>query len=223
MPPQLPADCINEILECLEDDKLTLRSCLLVNRLWCEIAVKILWGNIHNYSTSNIRTLITCLPNESKEILRRSEIIIPTPTSKPPMFNYAAFCKVLSINHVNYKVSQLLQSQNLNDNRNTVTQEMHKLFMKQISSLKTLSFFQNHLVTFTTYPGAEDCLKNLSKLSCYSNNCPEFFYQLSQICHNIQTLYIEFRDVVSNGLTDLISVQKNLKHLDLSQYIYCKN
>src|SRR5436190_5346197 len=67
---QLPADCINEIFEHLEDDDATLYSCLLVNRLWCKISVRILWRNIRNYNT-----LIACLPNESKEILYNNKII----------------------------------------------------------------------------------------------------------------------------------------------------
>ena len=38
-------------------------------------------------------TLITCLPNESKEILLRNKIITSTSTlKKPPIFNYASFC-----------------------------------------------------------------------------------------------------------------------------------
>ena len=51
---QLPADCLNEIFEYLEDDKVTLRSCLLVNRLWCEVAVRILWRNSLKYNDYNI-------------------------------------------------------------------------------------------------------------------------------------------------------------------------
>src|SRR5205085_2932308 len=47
---------------------------------------------------------------------------------------------------------------------------------------------------------------------------PEFFYQLSQICHNIQSLKIRFEEVISNGLSDLIFIQKNLKYLELSQF-----
>jgi hypothetical protein len=88
--------------------------------------------------------------------------------------------------------------------------------MCQISSLEKLDIreIQNELI-LTTYPGAESCLKNLSELYCYSNIYPEFFYQLSQICHNIQILWIEFRDVISNGLADLISVQRNLRCLNL--------
>src|SRR2546421_225185 len=103
MPFLLPADCLNEVFENLEDDKVTLHSCLLVNRLWCEVSVRILWRNIWNYSCRSdniLDTLIFCLPNESKELLRKNEIFISTP-SKPLLFNYAAFCKVLSINGVN--------------------------------------------------------------------------------------------------------------------------
>src|SRR5579871_5779278 len=105
---QLPVDCLNEIFEYLENEKITLRSCLLVNRLWCEIAVRILWKNVRNYCLPNFCTLIACLPNESKEILHKNGITILAPTSKPPMFNYTSFCKVLSIFQVNWLISKLL-------------------------------------------------------------------------------------------------------------------
>ena len=84
---QLPGDCINEIFEYLEDEQVTLRSCLLVNRLWCEVAVRILWRDVQYYCSFNFRTLMACLSNESKEILQKNEITTLTPTSKPPMFN----------------------------------------------------------------------------------------------------------------------------------------
>src|SRR3954471_21106200 len=90
---QLPVDCLNEIFQCLEEDKITLRSCLLVNRLWCEVSVRILWTSVWNYDT-----LIACLPNESKEILYRNRIITSTSTSKP-LFNYIAFIKKLEIDN----------------------------------------------------------------------------------------------------------------------------
>ncbi len=51
-------------------------------------------------------------------------------------------------------------------------------------------FVQN--TAFISYLGARDCLKNLSEFHCYSNICSEFFYQLSQICHNIQLLRVKF-------------------------------
>ena len=204
MPCQLPADCLNEIFEHLKDDA-DLYSCLLVNRLWCEVSVRILWKNIQNYNT-----LITCLPNESKEILHENGIIISTPTSNPPLFDYVTFVKALSMDEINRKI-KMLQNHD-NNKRILVTQEVFKMFMNQIS-LKRLIFSYNTFINFsnlpfTSYPGATDCLKNLSELKCNSNVCSEFFCQMSQICHNLQSLQITIRNVISNGLADLISVQQ---------------
>ena len=68
---QLPADCLNEIFKYLEEDKNSIHSCLLVNRLWCGVSVRILWTSVWNYDT-----LLACLPNESKEILYEKELSI---------------------------------------------------------------------------------------------------------------------------------------------------
>ena len=108
---QLPADCLNNIFEYLKDDKFTLHSCILVNRLWCEISVRFFWRDVSYYRTSNFRTLISCLPNESKEILSKNGIFISTPTPKPPIFNYASYCKVLLISKVHDKLRLLLKNQ----------------------------------------------------------------------------------------------------------------
>src|SRR5437764_7785494 len=127
---QLPVDCLNEIFQCLEKDKITLHSCLLVNRLWCEVSVRILWRSVRNYNT-----LIACLPNDSKEILSRNGIITSTSASRPPMFNYASFCKVL----LTYEVNRQLVNQQYHSslhNFNILIREIFGLFMSQISSLK---------------------------------------------------------------------------------------
>src|ERR1051325_2565752 len=119
---QLPADCLNEIFEHLENDNVTLHSCLLVKRLWCEVAVRILWRYGQNYNTKTFITLIACLPNESKEILHNNGITISFPSSKPPIFNYASFCKSLSAYKINLNILRLLtnkqpiSAQNLDNN-----------------------------------------------------------------------------------------------------------
>src|ERR1044071_5295964 len=57
-----------------------------------EVSVRVLWKSIQNH-----HPLIACLPNESKDILFKNGIMISTPTSRPPSFNYAAFIKNLSM------------------------------------------------------------------------------------------------------------------------------
>jgi hypothetical protein len=224
---QLPADCLYEILKYLEDDKFTLNSCILVNRFWCEVSVRIFWRNVWNYSISNFKTLIACLPNESKEVLNKYKIIIKIPASNSPTFNYASFCKVLSIEQVYNKINLLLKrsipSQNSNNIRNMapiLVQEILKLFIKQVPSLKKLEIlsfwqWQSPPIHFIFYPGAKDFFKNLSELHCSSNISPEFFYQLSQICYNIESFTIEARRIFSKELVNLIFVQKNIKYFDI--------
>src|SRR6266496_6334004 len=89
---QLPSDCLNEIFVYLDDDKISLYSCLLVNRLWCEVAVRILWRSIWNYNKRTYNILISCLPNE---ILSKNGIITSTSTLKPPLFNYVKLYQLI--------------------------------------------------------------------------------------------------------------------------------
>src|SRR5436305_9561084 len=102
---QLPADCLNDIFEYLEEDRATLRSCLLVNRLWCEVSVRILWRRIRSYNI-----VISCLMNKLGEILYENGFITSTPISISPTFNYLSFCKDLSVGQIYYKVVQLLEA-----------------------------------------------------------------------------------------------------------------
>src|SRR6266498_3216705 len=152
---QLPTDCLDEIIEYLEEDKTNLHSCLLVNRFWCKISVRILWRNIWNFNvhpTSILSTLIACLPNESKELLRENNIFISTPTSKPPLFNYPAFCKVLSIYEICEIVCTVLENEtsfnsfnllSVEERNCLVINEVVKMFTNQISSLKKLTYNYN--------------------------------------------------------------------------------
>ncbi|GBB89017.1 hypothetical protein RclHR1_15650005 [Rhizophagus clarus] len=221
---QLPSDCLNEIFEYLEEDRSTLYSCLSVNHLWCEISVRILWRNICKFKTENnivassiLSTLISCLPNESKKLLYENKVFILTPTSKLPLFNYVAFCKVLSINFINEIVCNVLKDELLSRKR-LVTEEIIKMFANQIYSLKKLFYHNDYYYlnfSFPYFPG----LRDLSELRCASNLPSNFFNQLSQICRNLHTLSIDFEsNYTSNELKELISLQSNLKILTLSAY-----
>src|SRR5687767_5786 len=102
---QLPYECLSKIFKYLEND--ALRSCLLVNRFWCEVSVPILWTSIQNYNI-----LIACLPNESKEILNKNGIFLSTPNSKPPLFNYVVYIKSLS-DEIGYEIRRLGNNQHV--------------------------------------------------------------------------------------------------------------
>src|ERR1044071_1915606 len=181
---KLPTDCLNEILEYLEEDKTSLHSCLLVNRHWCEVAVRILWRNLWNFQyhvyypyrtcllpSTVLNTLIACLSNESKGLLHMNGIFISTPTSKPPLFDYMSFIKVLPVDMINKIIVYFLIKNQVNFSyAHLILQELLKTLMDQISSLKTLKCsVECQNIPFINFPGAEDCLIDLSALNCHSN------------------------------------------------------
>ncbi|PKY24667.1 hypothetical protein RhiirB3_472111 [Rhizophagus irregularis] len=156
--------------------------------------------------------LIICLPNKSKKYLRQKGILNSSQISRTSLFDYASFCKVLSVHGIVRMIADVFKSQRY------LEEEIMKMFMKKIP-LKKLYYYTNNSNTinlsFLHYPKAKDCLKKLSKLSCNSNVKFSFFHKLSQISFNIQSLTIEFKKSISSDLNDLISSQNNLKCLSL--------
>ena len=128
-----------------------------------------------------LNTLISCLPDESKELLQKNEIYIST-SLKPPLFNYTAFCKVLSINEISQIIHEVLISKNQpsfalpnsKDKYCLVAKEILKMFMNQVSSLKTLTHYLN-LYDLNVLDISFTCL-TVQKF------IPNFF--MSQICYN---------------------------------------
>jgi hypothetical protein len=112
---QIIEDLLPEIFENL--DNASLRSCLCVCRIWCEISVKFLWKKILNYET-----LISCLPHESKSIVSNVGILIPT--SNTPLCNYASFCKILLVDNLYESIKKLLNKQDSDENICTVSNEI---------------------------------------------------------------------------------------------------
>src|SRR3954452_20015356 len=101
------------------------------------------------------------------------------------------------------------------------------MFMNEISSVKSLEYHLDHLkeiefIEFPYFPGANNCLKDLLELNCSSDIYSEFFHQISQTCHNIQSLTINFGYNISNWWANLISLQNNLESLTLENY-QCRN
>jgi hypothetical protein len=120
--------------------------------------------------------------------------------------------------HINY-ILEIQLSLSIRETFYIVQEEIHKMLINQISSLKKL-YIENsqNCSEIANYPGSEHSLKNLSELYCSSNIGYNIFYRLSQICYNLLLLNIEIsHNSISKELKNLIIAQKNLK------YLYVKN
>src|SRR6185369_14801590 len=89
-----------EIFKYIEDDYKTLYSCTLVNKQWHNINIPILWRNPF-YSLNSIKILINCLLEEDKYSLTgiESNLLTFKLLEKPPLYNYARFCTIISNNY----------------------------------------------------------------------------------------------------------------------------
>lgn len=81
------------------------------------------------------------------------------------------------------------------------------MFVNQ-ASLKVLIYHNyyspiplKNKISFPCFPG----MKNLSELHCESSLSSDFFHQLSQKCHNIESISILLDNDVSNEVKELIS------------------
>src|SRR4051794_26712167 len=86
----------------LQNNLATLYSCILVNKIWCNIAVQILWNcisydeNPFDHTQESREKLYNViahfLPNNPEEILRKNNIILPLNLfSGELLFNYISF------------------------------------------------------------------------------------------------------------------------------------
>ncbi|PKY19799.1 hypothetical protein RhiirB3_432953 [Rhizophagus irregularis] len=122
--PYLTDDCIYYILQHLQDDRLTLFKCLLVNRFWCKSTIPLLYANpfanITEKNYSITLTLILCF--NKAEILQLKNQLgsnqinnINFDKEHKPLFEYPKYLE--------------------NYNNNTISSVIYKWFVKYVSDL----------------------------------------------------------------------------------------
>ncbi|KAF0384840.1 hypothetical protein F8M41_011546 [Gigaspora margarita] len=140
IPSSLTIDCLEEIIRHLVDHRSSLFSCLLVNRLWCKLAIGLLWSrpfeyhiNVKRFSMI-IQTYISCLPIAEKQMLRsKNKRILPEVTTKRKsiintidnkkkyiysnndqlLFNYSKYLRILDLSNFQNGVKQYLTTVNI--------------------------------------------------------------------------------------------------------------
>src|SRR5205809_449478 len=181
---KLNKDILFLIFEELQDDSKSLFSCLLVNRLWCETVIPILWRNPWcydiNYSNKSYLFIIITfyLFHDTKEFLTRQGIQLPSILYQSLLFDYLSFCKSINVNTINSIISI---GSSLAYNQFLLQQEFYSLFMRKCPELKYLDMKSIKHQIFC-FPEARTCLESLCELKFDTSIDPSYFYGLSYIC-----------------------------------------
>jgi hypothetical protein len=221
--PILNKDILFLIFEELQEDSKSLFSCLMVNRLWCENAIPILWRNPWCYNGINYRNksslfiIIACyLFDNIKEFITNQKIQLPLATQQSLLFDYLSYCRSINIRTINNVISI---GSSLSHNQFSMQQEFYFLFMKKCPELKYFDMrsIKNQMFHFLK---TDSCLESLCELKCDTFIDSLYFYGLSYFCQNIQSLIISVNSKPSRGITRLIEAQKNLKRFEWIDYYY---
>jgi hypothetical protein len=213
----LNKDILFLIFEELQDDSKSLFSCLMVNRLWCETVIPILWRDPWcydiNYSNKNYLFIIIAsyFSDDIKESLTRQGIKLPSVSCQLLSFDYLSFCRSINVNTINIITSigsPLVYNQFL------LQQEFFDLFMKKFPELKYLDMKSiKHQIFY--FPKARLRLESLCELKCDTSIDSSYYYGLAQLCQFIQRIIIiNVEPNNCHGIAKLIEVQKNLKHFE---------
>ncbi|RIA99190.1 hypothetical protein C1645_870088 [Glomus cerebriforme] len=138
---KLIPDCLLEIFSYLKNDRRTLFSCIRVSRLWCRLAIPILWSApfkyySQSYTSKIINTYISCLDIQDKEFLKSIGLRIPVRRVRP-LFCYPKYLEGFSID--NYTIAM---KRWVNDNFHCVHDKWDLLRTQQIvdSMIMDLTF-----------------------------------------------------------------------------------
>jgi hypothetical protein len=217
-------DILYLIFEELQQDSKSLFSCLMVNRLWCETVIPILWRNPWCYKKINYSKkkylffIISCyLFDDIKEFITEQEIQLPSSSNQSLLFDYLSFCRSINVNVINNIISI---GSSLAYNQFFMQHEFYYLFMKKCPEVKYFDMRSiKHQIFY--FPEAKVHLESLSELKCDTSTDSSYFYGLSRYCQNIKSLNIVNMNQKPNyGIARLIEVQKKLKYFEWKDNFY---
>ncbi|PKC60759.1 hypothetical protein RhiirA1_467577 [Rhizophagus irregularis] len=218
---ELNKDVIFLILKNLQNDSKSFYSCLLINRIWCETVVPILWKNPSRHQlTENackilLSVILSHLSGESKDNMMNQGIDIFTETYQRPLFNYISFWKHLDSKFLEFIMNVFVKDKNIELSKiSIIRDEILNLFnlnttfnSLSIKSIPKLSYLIS---------GTELYFSKLDHFYCDSNTNSNFLGGLALTNTSIKKLGFNIMVHTNNylGIIKLIKVQKNLKEVN---------
>ncbi|KAG9306438.1 hypothetical protein G9A89_003548 [Geosiphon pyriformis] len=209
----LPAECLQEVFKYYENDPHTLRSCLLVDRYWCQNAVAVLYRNpfeiIREPSAKLILTFLSFLDDDVKIKLEENGLELSSMFTKTSMLNYAAVLRTLSYKAIYDCVLKIVPRNHPKFTRQwmrekfcrVVVEELCKYFTLNCLMLNELSFDTKNMtfyppevkIKFPAHPGAGLLLHQIRKFSCGGKyDKGNLMKTMSRVCRDLHTLELNF-------------------------------
>ncbi|GBC03631.1 hypothetical protein RclHR1_05220008 [Rhizophagus clarus] len=204
----------NEIIQYFRNDFSTLYSCIFVNRLWCRLAIPLLWENPFLIPTQNyhcIEIYLSYLNEDGKAKINEYGIntnLLPSST----LFNYPSFIKYLEIYNISHSIENWVST--LVDQENLNKLVYWPLFLVEKNLMKLNKLVYRSL--FEVFVGNEGNLHSL-EIIMYINknfenfdNTMELILQNPNFIYNIKNLKLHIYDISIPNIINIITFLKFL-------------
>ncbi|GBC02669.1 hypothetical protein RclHR1_04740012 [Rhizophagus clarus] len=192
----------HEIIQYFKNDITTLYSCILINRLWCRLAIPLLWEDPFSTHVQNfqfIKFYLHNLNDDDKAKFNKygiNNLLFFSNT----LFNYPSFIKYFNTYKCTYSIEKWLATLIDNDNFDEVAKLAYKLIFKRfVENEGNLQSFE--IIVFTT---------NDYK---YLNDTMELTLQNPNFTCNIKTLMFHINHSYRFGITNSTNFLPFLKFL----------
>ncbi|PKY31167.1 hypothetical protein RhiirB3_448645 [Rhizophagus irregularis] len=228
----------NEIIQYFKKDLTTLYSCIFVNRLWCRLAIPLLWENPFSIPTKNYRCIeiyLSYLNDDNKTKFNEYEIINNLLPSNTLLFNYPSFIKCLNLGTIYISTKEWVCTL-LDDDREKleelVYRSLFEIFIKnegilysfEIVMFAGIEYFDT-MELILQNPNLTYNIKNLTfniyNISFHDIiNIIPFLKFLYSNCNSISSIILNFpiyninnRSLIEKYLSQIIISQNNLKKI----------
>ncbi|RGB43450.1 hypothetical protein C1646_749848 [Rhizophagus diaphanus] len=218
-------DVLYLIIKYLQNDSVSLYSFLLVNKIWCEVAVPVLWEIPGRFPLNKkaesiiFNVILSHLSEDLRDNLKKQGINgLFTEAYQQPSFNYIIFWRHLDLQ----LLEDMIKSRNVNESSiNIIINELLKLFINKNTKFLSLFIPYNFKHQLHSVSWAEQCFSSLKFLRCYSwdKNIMEGLAIIAKSINKLiyHTIYIDNDDIP--GSLILIENQKNLNEIQIK----CRN
>jgi hypothetical protein len=212
---KLNKDILFLIFEELKDDKKSLYSSILINKIWCEVAIPILWKDPWKNlikERSLLETVVSFLTNESRNYMISQGLNLLIKPDKPPLFNYISFCRYLNL----HKLERIIYTiRNIKEEIkwSIIREEIFKLFINKNNRFIHLIIPYGYKRQIQQLSGFENCFSELETLRCDVKTDQDFLHGLAQVCKSIKKLVVNVRVINKRGIIDLIEAQTKLNEV----------
>ncbi|RGB43125.1 hypothetical protein C1646_750189 [Rhizophagus diaphanus] len=233
-------ELINEIIQYFHHDYKTLYSCILINRLWCRLAIPLLWEDPFSIKFPKnyhfIEIYLHNLNDDDKIKLNEYEYdndLIPSNT----LFNYPSFIQHLNTHNIinsiiNWEHSARTSATKAQNFSKFIHKSLYQIFIENVVNLHSLEVVLHTsrqyecLNLILQNPNFFRNIKNLKLEGLSVETLTGLSTPLSSNCNSISSLYFKLsyyftnndKHMIEKYLSQIINSQENLRRILFNFY-----